>query len=106
MATTQEIRDLSLRIAHEFHPLRIVLFGSHATGKATSDSDVDLLVILPDAGHAVDKAVEIRLKTKPTFPIDLIVRTPETVRERLAMGDLFLRDVLEKGTVLYEADHR
>jgi len=106
MATTQEIRKLSLRIARDFRPLRILLFGSHAREDATADSDVDLLVILPFEGRAVDKAVEIRLKTRPTFPLDLIVRTPEAVRERVALGDTFLRDVLEKGTVLYEADHR
>jgi len=106
MATTQEIRDLSLRIARTFHPLRIVLFGSHAKGEPTDDSDVDLLVILPHTGRPVEKAVEIRLKTRPQFPLDLIVRTPEAIRERIAQGDTFLRDVLEEGMVLYEADHR
>jgi predicted nucleotidyltransferase len=101
----QQIEALSRRIASEFRPHRIILFGSHARGTATPDSDVDLLVILPFEGRAVAKSVEIRLKTRPSFPLDLIVRTPEKVRERLALGDGFLRSILESGKVLYEADH-
>jgi predicted nucleotidyltransferase len=104
MVAMKEIRDLSRRIAREFRPRRIVLFGSYAEGKATPDSDVDLLVILPRKGKAVEKSVAIRLATRPTFPLDLLVRTPAEVRKRLAMGDTFIRDILEKGKVLYEAD--
>ena len=41
------------RIAEAFDPDRVVLFGSHARGTATSDSDVDLLVILPFEGRPI-----------------------------------------------------
>ena len=104
MVAMREIRALSRRIARRFHPRRIVLFGSYAEGNATPDSDVDLLVVLPHKGHPVAKSVEIRLATRPTFAMDLLVRTPQEVRKRLAMGDTFIRDLLEKGKVLYEAD--
>jgi predicted nucleotidyltransferase len=105
MVDAARIAELTAHIAAEFHPARIVLFGSHARGKAGKDSDVDLLIILPFEGKAAAKAAEIRLKVRPGFPVDLVVRTPQKVRERLAMGDGFLRDILETGTVLYEADH-
>jgi len=104
MVAMKDIRDLSRRIARKFHPRRIVLFGSYAEGRASPDSDVDLLVVLPHKGKAVEKSVEIRLATRPPFPLDLLVRTPEQVRTRMAMGDTFLRDILEQGKVLYEAD--
>ena len=103
MVTMEQIRASSNRIAREFKPHRIVLFGSHADGHATADSDVDLLVVLSHEGRAVDKSVEIRLRTRPPFPLDLLVRTPEKVRERIAMGDLFMQDIMEKGKVLYES---
>ncbi len=106
MTTLKQIEDLSRRIASEFHPDRIILFGSYARGAPTVDSDVDLLVVLPFEGRAVDKSVEIRLKLRPPFPIDLIVRTPEKVRERVEMGDDFMREILEEGKVLYEIDDR
>jgi len=104
MVDRASITEASERIAREFHPKRIILFGSYADGTPGPDSDVDLLVVLPFEGRAVDKSVEIRLKVMPPFPMDLIVRTPEKVRERVAMGDTFMQDILERGTVLYEAD--
>ena len=105
MVDAARIAELSERIAAEFHPDRIVLFGSHARGTAGQDSDVDLLIIMPFEGKPAAKSVEIRLRVRPGFPVDLIVRTPQKVRERLAMGDGFLREILETGTVLYQADH-
>ena len=102
MVTMKQIRRLSRQIAREFRPRRIVLFGSYARGAATENSDVDLLVITPFKGPPVAKSVEIRLKTRPRFPVDILVRTPEKVRKRLAMGDSFMREILERGTVLYE----
>ena len=103
MISMRQIEDVSGRIAAEFAPERILLFGSYAWGAPSPDSDVDLLVILPFEGKAVAKSVEMRLKIKPPFPVDLLVRTPEKVRERLALGDPFMRSILEKGKVLYEA---
>jgi uncharacterized protein len=105
MITMRQIEDVSGRIAAEFEPERILLFGSYAWGAPSPDSDVDLLVILPFEGKAVAKSVEMRLKIKPPFPVDLLVRTPEKIHERLALGDPFIRSILEKGKVLYEANY-
>jgi uncharacterized protein len=100
-----QIRDLSERIAREFRPERIILFGSYAYGTPASTSDVDLLVILPFEGKAVHKAVEILNATEPTFPVDLLVRTPSEVEQRLALNDFFMREIMEKGRVLHAAAH-
>lgn len=99
----RSIREFSRRIAQEYHPERIVLFGSYAQGKPTEDSDVDLLIVMPFEGKSVQKSVEIRLKFRPSFPVDLIIRTPDTVRERLELGDAFMHDVIDTGKVMYEA---
>ncbi len=104
MVTINQIEELSRRIGREFNADRVVLFGSYARGVPTDDSDVDLLIILPFEGKSVFQSVEIRMRLRPAFPVDLIVRTPEKVRERLAMGDDFMREILEEGKVLYEAD--
>jgi predicted nucleotidyltransferase len=105
MITMRQIEDVSGRIAAEFEPERILLFGSYAWGAPSPDSDVDLLVILPFEGKTVAKSVEMRLKIKPPFPVDLLVRTPEKIHKRLALGDPFIRSILEKGKVLYEANY-
>lgn len=106
MVTMSRIEEFGQRIGSEFGAERVVLFGSYAQGVATEDSDVDLLVVVPFKGRSVDKSVEIRMKLRPGFPMDLLVRTPEKVRQRIDMGDGFMREILEEGKVLYEADDR
>ncbi len=106
MVTMKQIEEFAEKLVREFRPLKVVLFGSYAKGIVTPDSDVDLLVILPFEGKPVFKSVEMRLKLRPRFPLDLIVRTPEKVEERLEMEDAFMEEVMEEGKVLYEADNR
>lgn len=103
ITTLEQIQEVARRIGKEFSPQRIILFGSYAYGHPTPDSDVDLLVITPFQGHWVNKAVEIQLKIRFPFPVDLLVRTPEKIRERLDLGDGFMREIVTKGKVLYEA---
>lgn len=104
MVTMAQIEELARRIGREFHSDRVVLFGSYARGVATDDSDVDLLVIYPFEGRSVHQSVKIRMKLRPRFPVDLLVRTPEKLRQRIEMGDDFIREILEEGKVLYETD--
>ena len=105
MISSITIQDFCQEVVDKFQPEKIILFGSYAYGKPTQDSDVDLLVILSFEGRAVEKAVEILLAIDYHFPLDLIVRTPQTIQQRLAMGDFFIRDIMQKGNVLYEADY-
>ena len=103
MVEMSEIAALASRIAEQFHPERIILFGSYAWGSPTSDSDVDLLVVLPFQGKNWRMASEIRKRARFSHPMDLLVRTPEQLRQRLAIGDTFLQEVTQQGRVLYEA---
>ena len=105
MVHLDAIQDIAGQIAEAFHPQKIVLFGSYAYGAPTENSDVDLLVILPFEGKGAQKSVEIMNVVKPIIPLDLLVRTMEQVSERIKMNDFFLREVMEKGKVLYEAAH-
>jgi predicted nucleotidyltransferase len=98
-----QIRAFSKAIAREFHPRKIVLFGSYAYGKPTKDSDVDMLVIMPFNRKRGRKSLEIRQRIPADFPLDLIVRTPEFIARRLRWGDCFMQEVLARGDVLYEA---
>ena len=103
MVDVDNIVELAQRIVQQFHPERIILFGSYAYGRPTADSDVDLLVILPFEGHPARKAAEIRTRVRAPFPMDLLVRTPQQVQRRVEQGDFFMREIMEKGKVLYEA---
>ena len=106
MVAMDKIEEFGRRIGRQFGAERVILFGSYARGAATKDSDVDLLVIGPYEGRSVDRSVQMRMKLRPGFPVDLVLRTAEKVSQRLAMGDDFMRDILAEGKVLYEADDR
>ena len=67
MIDEKKITDLGERIAREFQPERIILFGSYAYGKPRPDSDVDLLVVLPFDGKGFRKSLEILNRVDPDF---------------------------------------
>jgi predicted nucleotidyltransferase len=95
------IRRFARRIAKRFDPHKVILFGSFAGGKPHEYSDVDLLVVMP-ATNEINQAIRITMAFDREFPLDLIVRTPERLRRRLAQGDAFLSEVVAKGIVVYE----
>jgi uncharacterized protein len=97
------IRRYARAIAEEFHPDKIILFGSYAYGTPHEDSDVDLLVVMPTRDqHA--QAVRILWRLAAPFPLDLIVRTPKEIAWRLEEGESFTTTLLSQGKVLYEKD--
>jgi len=111
-ATPRQRREQIVRlcavIAREFQPDKIILFGSWAYGTPDTDSDIDLLVVMPFEGSPFRQAGTILnrvIQTIGVLPLDLLVRTAEQLDERLAIGDGFVRDILEQGKVLYEAEH-
>jgi predicted nucleotidyltransferase len=99
------IRRFAREVAERFRPEKIILFGSYAYGDPHSDSDVDILVVMP-ARNEIDQAVRIDRQIDPPFPLDLIVRKPQTLAWRLREGDSFLREIVGKGKILYEKNHQ
>jgi predicted nucleotidyltransferase len=95
------IRRFARQVAERFQPDKIVLFGSYAYGTPHADSDVDILVIMP-CRNQLDQAVKIELAYDPPFPLDLIVRTPASIKWRLDEGDSFHTEIVTKGKVLHE----
>jgi len=95
------IRRFARRVAEQFQPNQIILFGSHAYGRPHADSDVDILVVMP-ARNVTDQAIRIRQAVQAPFAMDLIVRTPKYVAWGLQEGDWFLREIVSQGKVLYE----
>lgn len=103
-ATTESvISEMVERLVREFDPLRIVLFGSHARGAATRDSDVDLLVVMP---NDVDrrKAPVSMLVALADLPIakDVVVTTPAEIARRGDLIGTVLRPALREGRVVHE----
>jgi uncharacterized protein len=97
------IAEMVRRIVAEFHPEKIVLFGSHARGTAGPDSDVDLLVVMPVKGSKRQQmvAIDVRLAGVGVSK-DVIVATPEEVeRFRDVVGSV-IYPAMHEGRILYE----
>ena len=104
MKINAKIKDLCRQIVENFHPQKVILFGSHAYGVPNEDSDVDLLVVMPFECRSVEQAIKIRRRIYPKMPLDLLARTPAQIRERLDLGDFFIKDIVERGKILYESE--
>jgi predicted nucleotidyltransferase len=90
------------RIVKRFAPERIILFGSHATGRAGPDSDVDLLVVMTPNGSKAEQELEIlRLLRRYRVPKDVVVTTPEDFGWRRKVPGTIERPAALEGRVLY-----
>ena len=103
MVSAKEIQETCNDIIREFAPQQVILFGSYAYGTPTEDSDVDLFVVMTGmTSNAREEAWEMKKRLPERFRLDLHVRSPEELAYRVSHNDWFLREILEKGDVLYE----
>ena len=103
MVTTDMIPVMVERIVQEFHPLRVILFGSQARGEAGRWSDVALLVVLEACAdyRRATAAIHDSLTDMPVFK-DIVVTTPEEIKRGGSLIGTVLRPALREGKVLYE----
>ncbi len=101
---SQIIEELVQRIVGAVHPLRIILFGSVARGDVRPDSDIDVLVIVPDGTHRLNTT---RYLYKRMFgfghPVDIMVATPDILERHKDNIGLIYRTVLAEGREIYAA---
>jgi predicted nucleotidyltransferase len=97
------LQTLTWRIVEACDPERVILFGSRAWGSPRRDSDYDVFVIAASDEPILTRTARLRAAVHPRVAsLDLLVRTPQEVAQRLAMGDFFVRQIIEKGRVLYD----
>ena len=89
-----DIQKFVADVAREFLPEKVILFGSYAAGSAKAESDVDLLVVMREDVSGARVAADIIRRLKPTLPVELIVRSSRQIKERLALNDFFLREII------------
>ena len=97
------IDELASQITGRFYPQQIILFGSYAYGTPGPLSDVDLLIVMETPLREIRQALEIRQFLNPLFGVDILVYTPEKLKQRIDSGDSFLKEILARGKTLYES---
>ena len=102
-ATLEGIRSVTRQIVHQFHPQKVILFGSYAYGQPTEDSDVDLLVVMDIDEPPLHMAAKIAATIEHPFPLDIVVRTSAEFAAAVQRQGVFATEVATKGVTLYEA---
>ena len=99
------ISIMTERIVHAFHPVQIILFGSHARGDSHPQSDVDLLVVFSELADKRKTAVDLR-RALADLPVakDILVTTPEELERQRDWVGTVLRSAQREGKILYERD--
>ena len=99
------IGDITKRLVEKYSPLKIILFGSNVSGKASIESDIDLLIIKETKERFLDRWMKVRsILADPNrkIPVETIVITPIELENRLKIGDQFFNEIVNTGKVLYE----
>ncbi len=98
----EQIQQIIQQIINNFQPEKIILFGSYAYGNPSDDSDVDLLVIMDFNDSPQKQMFKILQSIDYHLPLDLIVRSQNQLSKRINAGDFFLKEILERGRILYD----
>ena len=101
-ANSKQLKEIVRRIVEVAHPLRIILFGSAARGEMTKNSDIDLMVVMPDGTHRRHAAQHLYHNMKGvSIVVDIVVATPEDLeRHKDTIGYIY-RTVLKEGKDIY-----
>src|SRR5215471_16670519 len=104
LPTPQTLEELVHRIVEVVHPQRIILFGSAARGDMRPDSDIDVLVVMPEGVHRRRTAQELheRLFGFP-MAVDILVATPTDLEKHKDNIGLIYHRILREGREIYAA---
>lgn len=103
--TERLLSEITERIVAAFQPQKVILFGSYAYGTPHDRSDVDLLVIMNSEKTSHQRVIAVTEVAEVAFlPMDILVRTPQEIKERLEKGDFFIKEILTRGRTLYSHD--
>ncbi|MCD6168989.1 MAG: nucleotidyltransferase domain-containing protein [Candidatus Latescibacteria bacterium] len=105
MQSNSKAVDLLIRsIAEAVHPLKIILFGSAARGEMHPDSDIDVLVVMPEGVHRRRTAQLLYRRIKGLgVPFDILVATPDDLEKHKDNIGLIYRAILKEGREIYAA---
>jgi predicted nucleotidyltransferase len=104
-AQARELASMLERLVQAFQPERIFVFGSQARDEATSDSDVDVLIVV---GHSDEPRFRrgqaaYAIIGPHVTPVDIIVVTREEFDRLLDVPSSLAATVLREGKSLYAA---
>jgi len=100
----QVLDDMVRRIIDAVNPRRIILFGSAARGAMSKNSNLDVLVVMPDGAHRRRTAQTVYRSLRGLgFAKDIVVVTESDIRNYGENPSLVIYPALRQGKELYHA---
>lgn len=102
MINDQIIMEIKKRLIEKIKPKSIILFGSYALGTANDNSDLDLFIIKKSTQPKYKRGKEIRKILRDIMvPLDIVIYTPEEVKQYQKASTSFINTILREGITLY-----
>jgi len=96
------LSEIKRRIIETTHPLKIILFGSAESGEMRSNSDLDILVVMPSGVHRRNTAKSIyRSLVGVGFAVDVVVVTEQDIEDYKDNIGMVIKPALEQGRLIY-----
>lgn len=106
MIGNEEIDEIVNKIVKNYHPEKIILFGSYAKGNITDDSDLDFILIKDTDIPKHKRGIEVRrLFYGLPIPLDFKIYSLTEFNEELSNKFSFLNSAIKGSRVLYERAH-
>ena len=103
MIETRQINDIVNRIALNYNPEKIILFGSYAQGNYTDNSDLDFILVKETNAPKHKRGLEVRrLFYGLTIPMDFKIYTSSEFNNDLSNQYSFLSSAIKGSKILYE----
>ena len=98
----KEIKKITKQIVDNYHPEKIILFGSYAWGKPNENSDVDLFIVKETNKRRTDRQLEVdKILSDRNIPLDVLVYTPQEIKNRMLLEDFFVKNIIQQGKTVY-----
>jgi len=97
-----QVQAVINQIITNYKPQKVILFGSHAEGNATTDSDYDLFMVKDTSGTIAERQYTVwKSINNWSIPFDFVVYTPQEVIEAKRRGSWFMNHIETNGRILY-----
>jgi predicted nucleotidyltransferase len=103
--TAEKFQEKLARIIQqikEYHPQRVILFGSFARGDYHALSDADFLIVKETDRPFLARIGDVLSSCDYDIPLEPLVYTPQELEQMRQEGNSFIETVLREGVVVYE----
>lgn len=98
---TKEAKRITSRLVENYQPLKVIIFGSLASGDVRETSDLDIAIVKKTGERFLDRMKTVTFMVSPKVAVDFLIYTPQEYTQMKRQGNYFIKEI-EKGRIVYE----